>query len=307
MALGIADFIGHIKRNNVARANRFDIVFNLPTTLVDYLNQGDEASTIGSYSSTIKSGNRSPVSAERMMSLSCLGTAIPAVGANTSEIDYGNYSRRIASDRNVNDFHTSFIITGNFIEKKIFDAWQDIIFKQDRHRVEYYDNYITSLTVTCYDVAGNQVYQFELTDAYPVTVGEIQLDRTSQNTQMILDIQWAFHKIKHGSNDYDAKILVGSDSKNYIAPTINQIQGTTAVVGSPVASSSILQAKELRDAVNRGDVSKGAALKIAKKMILSFKSAKDMPDSDKTVVSGHLDDLEASLDDNETIVEVPYE
>lgn len=173
MANNLSEFISLIKRNSIARTNRFRINFALPASLI--MPPTAELS-------------------EKVLSLTCLITDIPSMTEQTTSISYGNYDRKIVNGRSMGDFNTTFLVTGKYQEKIVFDAWHNLINDEDNRAVEYYDNYVTTVTVDCLNENDDVVYQFELTEAYPLHIGQLKLDRTAQNQQMVLDVSWAYHK-----------------------------------------------------------------------------------------------------------------
>ena len=53
----------------------------------------------------------------------------------------------------------------------------------------------------CLDLQDNTVYMFQLVEAFPISMGSIRLDRTAQNQQMVLDVNWAFHRVSYGEDN----------------------------------------------------------------------------------------------------------
>ena len=307
MPLTLNDFIGHIKRNSVARPNKYDIIFTLPFNLVGYLSDGDSAGReVASNDPSSERNAQNPVGTERMMALSCLSAELPTVGALTSDTNYGNYTRRIAYDKTPNvDFHTTFIVTGEMNEKRLFDAWQAIMFQQKTHRMSYYDDYVTSISVECHNNANKTVYHFELTEAYPLSVGVVQLDRTSQNTQMLLEVTWAFHKIKLDPNKYDIRDSNDADV-NATYDELTQNNGTSArelnLVPVPdnhyaqIEVNDILKAAgRIREQVKRGDISPLNALSLIRGLSRDFKALTGIEDGVFEDVTKFLGDLGAGM------------
>lgn len=174
MANQLTDFIQLIKKNSIARTNRFRIYFDLPTGVIkakNYISKGDYAS---------------------QMSLTCLIADMPGETIQNTGVSYGNFERKIPFGRTYSDFTSTFLLTGKYVEKKIFDVWMSLIIDENQHALGYYDDYVTNIFVECLNEQNDVMYKFEIKEAYPVSVSPLKFDRTAQNGQMILDVTWAF-------------------------------------------------------------------------------------------------------------------
>lgn len=199
----LSDFINLVKKNGIAKNNRFKVTFNLPSALTtapasslspgeSYMQIiGDAKNTMGK-AQTTDTGNN--------ISLTCLIIDIPSRSENVSEFAYGNYSRKIAYGRTYGDVSTTFLVTGKYAEKSLFDAWFNVIHQESNTSIEFYDNYVSTVVVECLDNQDNTVYKYTLHEAYPTSMGSLRLDRTSQNQQTLLDVNWAFHRIVYGDD-----------------------------------------------------------------------------------------------------------
>lgn len=242
----LKDFLALVQKQNIARTNRFKITFNLPAKLgaassgrAGSTNQGtiqfasweDKVSSdaaaaaraaIGE-SNTQGNGNHASDST-RTISLTCLMVDIPAYQETNTEISYGHYARKVANGRQYGDVSTTFLITGNYAEKTLFDSWHNIIVDETQHAVNFYDDYISSIVVECLDNQDKTVYQFTLKEAWPSAVGAIRLDRTSQNAQMVLDVNWTFHTVQYGKESDSGNL--GKTAGTGIPPGIVPGQGS---------------------------------------------------------------------------------
>ena len=188
MASSLTEFLQIIKKNNIAKTNRFRISFSLPDKLGFALIQGGTDLT----------------ALQKQISLTCLITDIPGVQQQTSNYSNGNYNRKIVYSRATGDFNTSFLVTGNYSEKKLFDAWNSIINDESKMAVEFYEEYISNILLESLNEQDQVVYSCQITEAYPLSVSTLKLDRTGQNQQMVLDVNWAYHRIILNNNSNNA-------------------------------------------------------------------------------------------------------
>ena len=271
----LSSFINHIKKNGIARSARFRITFTLPVGLKVT-------------SSTV----------QKSISLTCMLADIPGNSEQAADVAYGNYGRKVVFGRSTGDFNTTFLLTGNYIEKKILDAWHTAIFNDSLNSINFYDDYIAGIKVESLNEQDKVVYSFELTEAYPISVSPLKLDRTSQNSQMSLDVNWAYHKILPGQDARDilespvstqliSNIPGVGSGKNRLFP-IPGIDGFSSAVQSAVAT-----VKEFRGQLQ-------GALKVAKDVQEQIRDAK------MNVIDG-VKTLNGVIKDFKAIANVPTE
>lgn len=275
MANTLSEFVQHIKKNSIARVNRFRVHFSTPEG-VDTGETGEDA--------------------EKIISLTCLMAEVPGRQEQTSEIGYGNYRRKIVYGRSTNDFTTTFLVTGKYAEKKLFDSWHGMICDESQTAVEYYDNYIASIMVECLNEQDEVVYSFELTEAYPIAVSSIRLDRTAQNQQMVIDVAWAYHRMK---NLPDLEPKLPQDSQAQVPPIVPGLgSGKNRLVPIPgidsfssAVQTTITNVKEFRGQLQ-------GVLRIAKDVREQVRDAK------MTVIDG-VKTLNGVVKDVKAIVNIP--
>jgi hypothetical protein len=218
----LSEFINHIKKNSIARSNRFRVTFSLP------------------YALSGGKGIKGVETSQKIMSLTCLMVDIPGKQEKTSTINYGNYDRKVVHGRTTNDITTTFLLTGNYAEKKIFESWHDIICDESQNAVQFYDDYICGVMVECLNEQDQVVYDFELLEAYPISIGNLKLDRTAQNQQMALDIGWAYHRV-----------VFGPDQKSLSAPAEDSFNPLAAIPGADAGKQRLFPIPEL-DGLSNG-------------------------------------------------------
>lgn len=217
----LTDFLNYIKKNNIARPNRFKITFNIPDAMsaapagsVDTSAGEQYMQIVGDLKSLI--GDSSLNQTSNDIAMTCLMVDMPSKQNSVTDVRYGTYARRVVNGRSYGEVGMTFLVTGNYAEKKFFDHWLNIINDESNTSVEFYDNYVSSVKVDCLDLQDNIVYTFTLDEAYPISIGAIRMDRTSQNSQMVLDVQWTFFRVVF---DDDTRSLSDPQSGDGIPPT----------------------------------------------------------------------------------------
>ena len=84
-------------------------------------------------------------------------------------------------------------------QKKLFDAWQDIIINTRTGNVGFFDDYSCTITISKYssDVEapeGEADYAVKLLDAFPSIVGEVQLSHSAGNEVLKLPVTFMYRR-----------------------------------------------------------------------------------------------------------------
>ena len=316
----MSEFLNLLKTNNIARPNRFKITFAIPDKLSNPQSSSDSSGNagadymkmVGGVTSQLKSLAGTDPSSQ--IALTCMAVDIPSRQETTSEFSYGNYTRRVAYNRTFSEVNMTFLVTGQYTEKKFFDDWFNSINDETNHAVEFYDNYVSTITVECLDQQDNTVYMFQLVEAFPVSIGSLRMDRTTQNTSMLLDVSFAFFRISYGderglSNPQDGNGLPGSiipgqgSGKNRLFPIPGLDDFSDAVhnaVQTVKGFNDQLQgvlnvAKDVREQVRDAKMQVLDGVKTINGTIKDFKAIAHVPTDVKNEVIGVLTDTRNQL------------
>jgi T4-like virus tail tube protein gp19 len=155
MAGSINDFKSSFG-SDFARANRFDVIINLPLALAFNV----------------------PVSA-RTLRYRCEASQLP--GRTLATADRKTYGpvEKVPYISTYNDIDLTFLIEGNMNEKYLFDAWLDYVNPNTTNNFNYKSDYSASIIINQYDVANELTYSVELVDAWPTSINQLDLDWSS--------------------------------------------------------------------------------------------------------------------------------
>lgn len=164
------DFISNIKKEGLARQNRFTVTI---------------------------AGQNNP-----LVHLFCEQAILPSLSLASAPVRTWGESREAVYDRNFESATFSFLVDTNMEVKKYFDQWMDDIIDPTTRIVSYYDTYVQDIYVQVQDTKDNDTYQVILYDAYPKTIGAINLDNNSKDTMKIqVTFNYKYHineqKITH--------------------------------------------------------------------------------------------------------------
>lgn len=165
----IADFKASFS-TDVARANRFDVILNVPITLL-YV---------------------SPTS-QRKLTYRCESAQLP--GRTFATMDRKTYGpiEKLPYLTTYNDIDLTFLIDDDMKTKFLFDSWLDLVNPKITNNFNYRNSYATSMTINQYDVANNLKYSVELVDSYPISINQMDLDWSNDSIHK-LHVTFAYTK-----------------------------------------------------------------------------------------------------------------
>ena len=89
----------------------------------------------------------------------------------------------------------SFLCSANYIEKRIFDRWNNMIVDISKgFDVAYYKDYIGEMTLRTLDVQGTTAFELRYKECYPKTISAIELNHSTQNSavRMTVEMNYAY-------------------------------------------------------------------------------------------------------------------
>lgn len=153
-------------RNGLAVANRYQVTFGLPNAVKQKLPEA--ATTSG-----------------QVLNLMCDAAGLP--GRQILTVDYQAQKQMIKVPYGFanEDVTFTFLLTGDYYAKKVFDAWSESIIDFNNYRAKYLIDHVSDIRVFQQIKGKNNdisVYGVTLKGAYPVTFSAITLDNTAENT-----------------------------------------------------------------------------------------------------------------------------
>ena len=158
----ITDFIAAVKKG-MARTNRFTVEISA--------DQSDDA---------------------KLITLFCESVSLPGINiATTPHRVYGE-TREMAYERGFDPVNMTFYVDSNLQVKQFFDAWMGNIVDPFTRQMNYYKNYVKDIKISVYTVDETVApYELTLYEAYPKTIGTVQLDNNSKDI-MKLPVTFAY-------------------------------------------------------------------------------------------------------------------
>jgi len=160
-------------RNGVARTNRFNVIFTVPSKI------------------------RNLVKSQEEISIACETCSLPMRGIHA--VDYAPFRQpyKIPTGYSNEDVAFTFLITGDMYLRTLFDAWTDLIVDHESYRMLYREDYTADITIEQLDSNNLVVYAVKLFNAWPAAVSPLMLDSTStdQHHKMSVSITYEDYDI----------------------------------------------------------------------------------------------------------------
>jgi hypothetical protein len=123
----------------------------------------------------------------------CETAELPSRTFSTLEQKFGsNPVEKYPYQTTYNDLTLTFIVSGDMSEKKFFDNWMNVISPPGNFNFQYRNNYVGDITITQFDLSNKPVYSVVLHDAYPITVNQLDLDWSNNDSHHKLVVMFAY-------------------------------------------------------------------------------------------------------------------
>lgn len=182
------DFISEIKKDGLARSNRFNVVIGKPTGM---------------------NGNAN--AALRLLTLYCDQTSLPGISFGSQPVRTFGENREVAYERNFEQISLTFYVDRNLEVVSFFENWANLIVDPTTRSMGYYNNYISSINIYVQDVSEKTVHQITLEEAYPKTISPITLDYGSKDVMKLqVSFAYKYHKgipVSNGTGEIDTRTM----------------------------------------------------------------------------------------------------
>jgi hypothetical protein len=151
MSLPIDRIISSFK-GDFARPSRFEVFFPLP------------------------GGLNSFGSSQNILTFRCENAQIPGrTLATTEQKTYGPIEK-FPYLTTYNDLDLTFIVDSDMKQKKLFDAWMQLVNPTSTNNFKYRNTYCTDITIRQYDVTDRRTYEVRFVESYPLSINQMDLD-----------------------------------------------------------------------------------------------------------------------------------
>jgi hypothetical protein len=159
------------KRGGLSKANRFDVLINLPPN--------------------IGSDDRG-----RDLSLLCESAQLPGKQITTLEWSLYGHNIKVPTNFIQEDATLVFNITNDYYAKRIFDIWQNRVISDVSYLLAYDSEFKVDILIRQLDEEDKIVYTTQLMRAYPISVQAIALDNNAESQTQKLSVVFAYDNFK---------------------------------------------------------------------------------------------------------------
>lgn len=163
----IDKLITSINKHGIARTNRYDINIRPPS--------GITAST-------------------DELNIACEALTLPGRGYSTDERRTYGPLIKIPYDKLYNEITMTFRCGESLEERVFFSSWLDLISNPRTHEFSFYENYVGTIEIKQLNTVGDNDVKYTqvLREAYPTTMGAVELSQEGANEYHKLQVTFAY-------------------------------------------------------------------------------------------------------------------
>jgi len=180
----IDDFKATIgKHQGLARGNRFLIYMRPPEQSI--LNIDVSNIAISALSGNFKAS--SLINDPRDIALLCDSTSLPGRQIQTMDNPHLGFRNTIKHPTQYfnEDIEFTFHLTNDYYMRKMFDKWMGLVINQETFLKNYDEVYTSDITIQQLNAENMPVYGVKLKNAFPITMGGVELNNGSSETQKL--------------------------------------------------------------------------------------------------------------------------
>jgi len=118
------------------------------------------------------------------LAVSCESITMPGKNISTQEIKtHGPVDDMPYEVSYSGDVEAVFKVAGDYFERNFFDKWQNLIVSPGKNNISYKDSYSCEIEITQLDLQDQPIYHLILEDAFPKTIGPIELGDEREGIQ----------------------------------------------------------------------------------------------------------------------------
>ena len=155
--------------NSYAVPNRFEVIITSPSKVASLRDQ-------------------------RKVSLRCETINLPGRNLNTitDAMPYGTTREVVDGVTYAEDITMTFAASCGLEERVFFEKWQELAFNKETWNVGYYDDYVKTIDIYLMDRQDKRRYGVKLYEAFPTTIGAIDLSYSSNNEIIRTPVTFSF-------------------------------------------------------------------------------------------------------------------
>jgi hypothetical protein len=129
-----------------------------------------------------------------LMTFRCMSSQLPGENIATAERKTNGSPRKVGYGLTELDLSMTVILSASMMERDFFVLWQDLVYNKEFQNPYYYDDYIGSVIIRMFSHTGEISAEYELMEAYPISVSPVELSWDSQNQMATFNVEWSYRK-----------------------------------------------------------------------------------------------------------------
>jgi len=193
----MGNIIASLNAYGVSRSNRFEVLISPPPGLIHPKRSLSETidrvisttmgvTGLGSLGIPFLTGER--------INFACEGATFPGKATATKEVQHFGPYRKAPYSQIYADATFTFRIGRDMYEKQYFDLWQALIMDPVTHEFSYYSDFVSDIEVRQLTTQDSSPYAIKLIEAFPMSIAELTLDHSQENTIHKLSVTFAYRK-----------------------------------------------------------------------------------------------------------------
>jgi hypothetical protein len=166
----ISEFISLVKKEGLARTNRFVVYITPPPKLIALVNQAK-------------------------LRYYCDSASMPGMNFLSNPVMTYGEQREVIYNRSFEPVNLEFIMDADMSIKRFFDAWQNAIIDPRTRMLSYYETYVGTIEIYQLDNEGKETmrYAVRLNEAFPKSVAPISYSYNNKDiTKLSVSIEYKF-------------------------------------------------------------------------------------------------------------------
>lgn len=203
--------VDNISRSGLAFSNRYEVIFEVPAGFI----KGDRQTM-------------------ENLTVRCDSITVPGRSFSTTPYRFYGPARNMPYEPIYSgELTASIVLSADMRERNFFENWMDLICSKSNYKFEYYENYVTTFEVKVMTKDDLPAYRVFVEEAYPKSIGDVQVGYDKENDYLKQDIVFAFRK-------YTPEYLGTPQPRQQAAgganPFLSQISGQYTNIGGSVYS-----------------------------------------------------------------------
>ena len=173
-----AQFLSHFQ-HGMMKPNRYLIEFNLPQG-IDPGSPSISSLTLNAIE-TVQRATNLQLNARGGVNIKCHTAMFPQRSMQTTELKQNTNPYRVPYSVMYDPVTFSFYSDSRGDARRFFDIWQQAAVNVDNHTMNFYDEFVSHVTMSVLNEANQKTYSVRLFEAYPISVGAMDVSYSQAN------------------------------------------------------------------------------------------------------------------------------